>query len=171
MVTKATSTNAVGLLSAPINKLGTNNLSAKPRASLLAAGDSDSPKVTNTPTPLRDKKRRRVEATSDEEEEAEKVEVPVVSQRRPVPVGSERGRRTSRNEVNYRIAPLSEFAGELERTGGEIISLTDTEDEDDDVQAQEKEEEEKEEAGEVEGEEETGEGEAGEESEGEMVID
>lgn len=186
MVTKAEILNPAGLLQAPMSKLKPNNFSTKPRTSLLAAGDSDSPKVTDAPTPLREKKRRRIEATSDEEGEVKKVETPVVSQRRPTLLG----RRTSRNEVNYRIAPLSEFVGELERTGGrkdEIIELVS--DDDGDFQSQKKveeDEEEDEEEGEGGGggegeeeeeeedddgeEEEEGEEEAGE-SEGEMLID
>lgn len=84
-----------------------------------------------------------------------------MSQRRPVLVGSERGRRASRNEVNYRIAPLSEFEGELLRVGGkgkgEVIELSEGDDGDDD-QAQEDDEEE-----------EDGDDDSGDE--GEMVID
>lgn len=164
MVAKAEVLNPAGLLQAPMSKLKPNNFSTKPRTSLLAAGDSDSPKVTDAPTPLRERKRRRIEATSDEEGEAKKVEAPVVSQKRLPLVESERGRRTSRNEVNYRIAPLSEFAGELERTGGtkeEIIELVS--DDDGDFQSQKKVDEEEEED-----EEEEGEGEGGGGGEGEM---
>lgn len=184
MVAKAEVLNPAGLLQAPMSKLKPNNFSTKPRTSLLAAGDSDSPKVTDAPTPLRERKRRRIEATSDEEGEVKKVEALVVSQKRLPLVESERERRTSRNEVNYRIAPLSEFAGELERTGGtkdEIIELVS--DDDGDFQSQKKVDEEEEEDEEEEGEgemEKEGEGEeeveddedegAGE-SEGEMLID
>lgn len=101
--------------------------------------------------------------------EPKNVETPVMSQRRPAHVGSERGRRTSRNEVNYRIAPLSEFAGELERTGGkenDIIELSDADDDASVSQAQREENRGGDEEEEEEEEEEEGEG----ESEGEMVI-
>lgn len=138
LVDKALEVNH-GLTLAPVSALKSNNLPAK----LLTATSSTSPELHKSLEPTRTKKRRRVEEAASEETPASK------SIKHPTSAGSERGRRSSRGNVNYRIAPMSEFGVDEGGKEGDVIDLSDEEVEEVDAEQVENEDEESEDEGEM----------------------